>query len=147
MFSHVMVGGDDIAVAKKFYDAALGALGIPEGKIDPKGRVFYRTPTGAFGVSKPIDGKAACGANGGTIGFLCDTPEKAKALHDAGVARRRTARSTSPMCAIRRATRSARCTARSRGGPAGGRGSGRCRERSGKRATVAYQRRARDRMG
>jgi catechol 2,3-dioxygenase-like lactoylglutathione lyase family enzyme len=86
MFSHVMVGGDDIAVAKKFYDAALGALGIPEGKIDPKGRVFYRTPTGAFGVSKPIDGKAACGANGGTIGFLCDTPEKAKALHDAGVA-------------------------------------------------------------
>jgi catechol 2,3-dioxygenase-like lactoylglutathione lyase family enzyme len=86
MFTHVMVGGDDIAVAKKFYDAALGAIGIPEGKIDPKGRVFYRTPTGAFGVSKPIDGKPACAANGGTIGFVCDTPEKAKAFHDAGVA-------------------------------------------------------------
>ncbi len=86
MFSHIMVGADDIAVAKKFYDAALGALGVPEGKIDPKGRVFYRTASGAFGVSKPIDSKAATQANGGTIGFTCDSPETAKAFHDAGVA-------------------------------------------------------------
>jgi catechol 2,3-dioxygenase-like lactoylglutathione lyase family enzyme len=86
MFSHIMVGANDIDEAKKFYDAALGALGVPAGTIDAKGRVFYRTSTGAFGVSKPIDGKPACHANGGTIGFACDTPEKAKAWHDAGVA-------------------------------------------------------------
>lgn len=86
MFSHVMIGADDISVAKKFYDAALGALGVPEGTIDPKGRLFYRTPTGVFAVSVPINGKPATGANGGTIGFACDSPEMANALHEAGVA-------------------------------------------------------------
>ena len=85
MFSHIMVGADDVAVSKKFYDAVLGAIGVPEGKIDPKGRVFYRTDTGVFAISKPIDGKAATRANGGTIGFSCDSPEMAKSLHDAGV--------------------------------------------------------------
>ena len=47
MFSHIFVGADDVGASKKFYDAVLGAIGIPEGKADPKGRVFYRTPTGA----------------------------------------------------------------------------------------------------
>ena len=66
MFSHIFVGADDVAVSKKFYDAALATIGVAEGKMDPKGRCFYRTPTGTLGISKPIDGKAACGANGGT---------------------------------------------------------------------------------
>jgi catechol 2,3-dioxygenase-like lactoylglutathione lyase family enzyme len=86
MFTHVVVGADDVAVSKKFYDAVLGAIGIPEGKADPKGRIFYRTKTGMFGLTKPIDGKPATHANGGTIGFACDSPEKVKAFHDAGVA-------------------------------------------------------------
>ncbi len=86
MFSHVFVGANDVAASKKFYDAALGAIGIPEGKFDPKGRVFYRTKTGLLGITKPIDGKVATHANGGTIGFACDSPEKVKAFHDAGVA-------------------------------------------------------------
>ena len=86
MFSHIMVGADDVAASKKFYDAVLGAIGIAEGKTDPRGRVFYRTPTGVFAITKPIDGKPASHANGSTIGFACDSPEKAKAFHDAGVA-------------------------------------------------------------
>lgn len=85
MFSHIFVGADDVAVSKKFYDAVLGVIGVAEGKMDPKGRVFYRTPTGTLGISKPIDGKAACGANGGTIGFACDSPEKVKAFHGEGL--------------------------------------------------------------
>ena len=86
MFSHVFVGANDVAASKKFYDAVLGAIGVPEGKADPTGRVFYRTKTGMFGLTKPIDGKTATFANGGTIGFACDSPEKVKAFHDAGVA-------------------------------------------------------------
>ena len=86
MFTHVMVGANDLAASKKFYDAVLGAIGIPEGQADPKGRIFYRTKTGVFAITKPIDGKAATHANGGTVGFACDSPEKAKAFHDAGVA-------------------------------------------------------------
>jgi catechol 2,3-dioxygenase-like lactoylglutathione lyase family enzyme len=86
MFSHVMLGANDIDQAKVFYDAILGTLGIGPGVIDPKGRLFYMTKSGVFGLSKPIDGGAACGANGGTIGFNVDSPEQGDAWHAAGVA-------------------------------------------------------------
>ena len=86
MFTHVMVGSNDIDASKAFYDAVFGAIGLPAGQFDAKGRVFYRTKTGAFGITKPIDGNAATYANGGTIGFPCTSPEQAKAFHDAGVA-------------------------------------------------------------
>jgi catechol 2,3-dioxygenase-like lactoylglutathione lyase family enzyme len=86
MFTHVMVGANDIAASKAFYDAVLGTIGLSEGQTDPKGRVFYRTKTGSFGITRPIDGNAATHANGGTIGFGCTSPEQVKAFHDAGVA-------------------------------------------------------------
>ena len=86
MFSHVMIGTDNIAASKTFYDAALAPLGMTAGFTDPKGRVFYRSKTGVFALTKPIDGKAASHANGGTIGFACDSPEKVQAWHTAGLA-------------------------------------------------------------
>ena len=86
MFSHIMVGANDIAASKKFYDAVLGAIGIAPGTTDDKGRVFYATKTGVFAVTKPINGAPAAPANGGTIGFAVDSPEKANAWHAAGVA-------------------------------------------------------------
>ena len=86
MFTHVMIGAIDLAASKKFYDAVLGAMGLPTGQADPKGRIFYRTKTGVFGITKPIDGQPATHANGGTIGFACTSPEQARAFHDAGVA-------------------------------------------------------------
>ena len=86
MFSHIMIGADDLDASKKFYDAALGALGVPPGKKDDKGRVFYRTKTGVFAITKPINGNTATFANGGTIGFACESPEVAAAWHTAGVA-------------------------------------------------------------
>ena len=85
MFTHVFAGANDIAASKKFYDAVLGALGIPAGTADPKGRVFYRTKTGIFALSKPIDGKAASHANGGTIGFAANDPAAVDAWHKAGL--------------------------------------------------------------
>lgn len=86
MFSHVMVGADDMSASKAFYDAVLGTLGIPAGFTDDKGRVFYMAPTGVFALTKPIDGKPASCANGGTIGFAAATPEACDAWHAAGVA-------------------------------------------------------------
>ena len=85
MFSHVMVGADDIESAKSFYDATLGALGIAPGFVDDKNRVFYRTKSGVFGVSKPINGEAATHANGGTIGFAAETADQRNAWHAAGL--------------------------------------------------------------
>jgi catechol 2,3-dioxygenase-like lactoylglutathione lyase family enzyme len=81
-----MVGADDLAASKRFYDAVLGALGVPAGQADARGRIFYRTKTGVFGITEPIDGQPATHANGGTIGFACASPEQARAFHDAGVA-------------------------------------------------------------
>jgi len=85
MFSHVMIGTNDLDKAKAFYDAVLGALGVPPASVD-RHRIFYRTPTGIFSVSKPIDGEPATHANGGTVGFLAKSPEEADAWHAAGVA-------------------------------------------------------------
>lgn len=81
-----MVGADDVAAAKTFYDATLGALGVPPGNADEKARVFYMTPTGIFVITKPINGESACHANGGTIGFAAKSPAEADAWHAAGVA-------------------------------------------------------------
>lgn len=96
MFSHVMVGSNDITESKKFYDALFAALGGPEGVIDPKGRLFYMSATGVFGVSVPINGEPACHANGGTVGFAVDSPEQGDAWHAAGVANGGTAIEDAP---------------------------------------------------
>lgn len=85
MFSHIMVGADDIQAAKTFYDAALGALGLAEG-VNMGERVMYRTDEGVFMVTRPLDGKPACFANGGTIGFNAPSPEAVDRFHDAGIA-------------------------------------------------------------
>ena len=85
MFSHIMVGTNDLDKAKKFYDAALGTLGVPPARVDGH-RIFYMTPTGVFSVSKPIDGKPATHANGGTVGFAVESPDQANAWHAAGLA-------------------------------------------------------------
>lgn len=86
MFSHVMVGTNDVQRAKAFYDKLLGTLGVPPGFVDDNRRVFYMTPTGIFAASKPIDGQSATVANGATVGFACKSKEEADAWHAAGVA-------------------------------------------------------------
>jgi len=86
MFSHVMIGANNVEESKVFYDAVLGALGHKPGVIDEKGRCFYFTNNGVFALSKPIDGEPACHGNGSTIGFAAETIELADAWHAAGIA-------------------------------------------------------------
>ena len=85
MFSHVMIGTNNLDKSKAFYDAVLGTLGVPAGAVDHH-RIFWRTPAGVFSVSLPIDGQPASLGNGGTIGFACQTAAQADAWHAAGVA-------------------------------------------------------------
>jgi catechol 2,3-dioxygenase-like lactoylglutathione lyase family enzyme len=96
MFSHLMIGANDLAASKTFYDAALGALGVRNGRVDPKGRAMYMHNDSIFMLTKPINGKDACGANGGTIGFAAATPEEADAFHKAGLANGGTAIEDAP---------------------------------------------------
>jgi catechol 2,3-dioxygenase-like lactoylglutathione lyase family enzyme len=86
MFSHVMIGSNDIARSKKFYDALFVAIGAQPGAEDARGRLSYSHNGGRFMVTKPIDGKPATVLNGGTIGFLMTDAKQAKAWHDAGIA-------------------------------------------------------------
>ena len=84
MFSHIMIGTNDLAKAKTFYDAVLGTLGIGPSMVDGH-RMFYLTPTGVFAVSETINGEPATHANGGTIGFAASSGEIASAWHKAGL--------------------------------------------------------------
>ena len=84
MYSHMMVGSNDIERSKKFYDATFKAIGGREGIVDPKGRLMYLYNNSAFLVTQPIDGQPATAGNGCTVGFSM-TPEQADAWHKAGV--------------------------------------------------------------
>ncbi len=86
MFSHIMIGSNDIARSKKFYDALFAALGAKPGIQDDKGRLIYLHKGGRFLVTPPIDGEPATHANGGTIGFAAENPAQAQAWHQAGIA-------------------------------------------------------------
>ena len=123
MYSHMMVGSNDIDRSKQFYDATFKAIGGARAIKDDKGRLIYSTTTALFLVTPPIDGQPATHGNGCTVGFAM-LPEQADAWHQAGVAnggrRSRTRRAasglrrcTSPTCAIPTATSSARCIASS----------------------------------
>ncbi|MEL7310786.1 MAG: VOC family protein [Pseudomonadota bacterium] len=90
MLSHVMIGVNDIEKSRQFYDAVLAVLGAGEPlvNVNPTGqtRLFYRHNGSTFCLSEPINGEPSSVANGSTIGFLCDSPEQVKALHDTAIA-------------------------------------------------------------
>jgi catechol 2,3-dioxygenase-like lactoylglutathione lyase family enzyme len=81
MFSHVMVGSNDLQRAKGFYDR----LFATDGYQDDKGRLAYRNKGAVFMVTSPIDGQPAHHANGGTIGFNFDSPEEVDEWHQRGM--------------------------------------------------------------
>jgi catechol 2,3-dioxygenase-like lactoylglutathione lyase family enzyme len=85
MFSHVMLGANDLEASRKFYDALLATLGIGPGMANNH-RYFYRSPTGTFAITTPLNGQAATHGNGGTFGFLAQSVEQVEAFHAAGVA-------------------------------------------------------------
>ena len=85
MFSHIMLGANDLEASKDFYDAALGTLGVKPGSFS-HGRYFYRGPGGVFAITKPLDGEKATHANGGTIGFSAKSVEDVDAFHAIGIA-------------------------------------------------------------
>lgn len=86
MFTHVMIGSNDLTRSKRFYDATFIALGGQPGETDARGRLIYHHNGGRLMITTPIDGKPATVANGGTIGILAATAQQVQAWHDAGAA-------------------------------------------------------------
>ncbi len=85
MFSHIMVGTNDLERSRKFYDAIMATLGVAPAVVD-RHRFFYVTPSGIFSASIPINGEPATVANGATIGFLASSSAVVDAWHAAGLA-------------------------------------------------------------
>lgn len=90
MFSHVMVGSNDIDRSKRFYDAVLAVVGAGNAMRNEAAsghvRLFYPHDGSMFGVSQPINSEAATCANGGTIGFRCNSAQQVQQFHDTAVA-------------------------------------------------------------
>jgi catechol 2,3-dioxygenase-like lactoylglutathione lyase family enzyme len=86
IFTHIVLGTNDLQKATKFYDAALGALGIKN--LGPLGEtaVLYGIDGPEFMITKPANGKPATYANGGTLGFAATNRDAVHKFHEAGLA-------------------------------------------------------------
>jgi len=91
MFSHVMIGSNDIEESKLFYDELFEVLGVKPGKAFPnltgQKRYFYNLNGISFCITEPIDGNLATVSNGSTVGFNVESPEQGDAWHKAGLNR------------------------------------------------------------
>lgn len=85
MFTHMTIGTNDLERSKKFYDGALGALGVKY--LGPMGEkaYMYGTDSPQFIVLKPANGLPATYGNGGTIGFAAPNRAAVAAFHAAGL--------------------------------------------------------------
>lgn len=88
MLLTVRLGTDDKPKAKAFYDATLGALGVPPSEAPGEHPILmYKLPGGpALILGSPRDGKPATHANGGTIVFGAPSEDAVRAWHAAGLA-------------------------------------------------------------
>lgn len=85
MYTHIMLGSNDLARSRAFYDAVMGVLGMGPPVVTDD-LISYKSPAGNFVLKRPINGEPATSANGGTIGFAFDSPAQVDAWHAAGIA-------------------------------------------------------------
>jgi catechol 2,3-dioxygenase-like lactoylglutathione lyase family enzyme len=89
MISYVTIGADDIARAKRFYDAILKPMGhLPI--YETNSWLGYGQADGAdrpkIWICNPINGKPATVANGSMVSIHCPTPEDVDRWHANGLA-------------------------------------------------------------
>lgn len=86
IFTHVVLGTNDLGKATEFYDAVLGTLGTKN--LGPLGEnmVMYGADEPEFLVTRPADGQPATHANGGTVGFAAPSRDAVHKFYEAGLA-------------------------------------------------------------
>ena len=86
IFTHCVLGANDLGASKKFYDAALNTLGIEN--LGPMGEnaILYGKGAPEFMIVRPANGEPACVGNGFTLGFAAATRAQVRAFHEAGLA-------------------------------------------------------------
>ena len=85
MFSHAMVGCNDITSAKKFYGAVMQTIGIPIMFDTDDFLAFGNLDQPRFWVTRPIDDNPASAGNGSMVAFLAETRNAVDAAHAAAM--------------------------------------------------------------
>lgn len=85
-----MIGTNDIERAGRFYEAVLSVLRLEAPPVRSTARsghlrLFFRHDGSTLALSQPIDDAPATVANGSTLAFRCDSPERVRAFHDAAL--------------------------------------------------------------
>ncbi len=85
IFTHVVVGTNDIEASRRFFDPVLGALGLKR-LLDMEGASSWGADTPQLLVTRPLDGRPATAANGGVAGLAAPSREAVDAFHAAAIA-------------------------------------------------------------
>jgi catechol 2,3-dioxygenase-like lactoylglutathione lyase family enzyme len=86
IFTHVVVGTNDVSRARKFYDATLATLGIKRVMDFGDNASLWGIDGPEFMVTKPGNGQPACHANGGTISFAAPSRAAVNEFHKVALA-------------------------------------------------------------
>lgn len=84
IFTHVVIGTNDLERARNFYDEVLGTLGIKR-VMNLDAASLWGTDAPAFMVTRPGNGLPATYANGGTISFAAPSRAAVHAFHQAAL--------------------------------------------------------------
>ncbi len=86
MFTHITVGTNDVAKARKFYDAVLEPLGYTRtADLGDNASIWGHHGSIEFFVLKPADGKPATVGNGVTVSFSAHDRAAVAAFHKAAL--------------------------------------------------------------
>jgi catechol 2,3-dioxygenase-like lactoylglutathione lyase family enzyme len=86
MFRTLVLGSNDIARSKAFYNATMGILGCPPAEPNWRSALAYRKGGSALLITQPLDGKPATSANGLTVNLEMESEDQVRAWHAAGLA-------------------------------------------------------------
>lgn len=85
IFTHVVVGTNDLERARKFYDATLGTLGVKR-VMNLDAASLWGVEGPEFMVTTPGNGLPSTYANGGTISFAAPSRAAVHKFHEMALA-------------------------------------------------------------
>lgn len=84
IFTHIVVGTNDLERARAFYDSVLGTLGIRR-VMNLDAASLWGVDDAEFMVTKPGNGLPSTYANGGTVSFAAPNRSAVHAFHEAAL--------------------------------------------------------------
>jgi catechol 2,3-dioxygenase-like lactoylglutathione lyase family enzyme len=86
IFTHVCLGSNDLDRSMRFYDSVLKPLGLRNLGCFLDQGIAYGRDLAELLILRPLDGRPATAANGGTISFKAATRKAVDRFHAQGLA-------------------------------------------------------------